>query len=512
MIEFRLQQIGENPMIDDNGFMNDSILRLGRNVDLREEHFGSIIYRTKLFNFKEINHFGTLVCRLIQNSPTSIGHLAKTFNSEYDTPISQVEMDLRVFIEPLIAKQFMVQEDQATSTYRIDSAIPGSTFRRIADNLEEKWDALPQQGFYSSPLQFHWEITHQCNLRCIHCYASASPVSANEVDTLNWERCMTLLDTLKYMGVVQINFLGGEPMIEKRFLSLLRRSAELGFDIAFPTNGLLFTREILLELKDIGMEHVTISLDSADPEVFETIRGMKGIFPRVTNNITLAKQLGLGVIINTVLTRMNMYQFEDLIELLISLDVDILKVIDEFPVGRGLANMKKLMLTPEEYHDFYKQMLLDVEPHYRDRLEIRLSPRFALRQELGCGDDPSSTLPLNSISPPSPLPTTSSKVDYRCSAGRSQCFCGADWDIYPCYLFYGEKEFIVGNVLERPFDEIWSDPESFRCFRVPVGSIPECEECGFSSECKGGCRGDAYKFTGDFLAGNPYCWNLNTGE
>jgi MoaA/NifB/PqqE/SkfB family radical SAM enzyme len=423
-------------MITNGNDLDDSlILRLGRNVDLREEHFGSIIYRKKLFNLEELNHFGTLICRLIQNTPTTISALAASIHNEYGTSIEQAEDDLQSFLGPLVVKGFISIDDPAIASIPPETSISYLTFRLVADSLEMAWDTLAEQGFYSAPLQFHWEITHQCNLRCIHCYASASPTTDDSigsdllVDTLDWDRCLSLLNTLKGMGVVQVNFLGGEPMIERKFLPLLREATDRGFDIAFPTNGTLFTRTNLLELKELGMEYVTISLDSADPEVFEAIRGKQGIFDTVTGNIQLAKELGLGVIVNTVLTRKNFNGFEALIELLISHRVDILKVIDEFPVGRGLVNMEKLMLSPEEYQDFYKRMLLKIEPRYRDRLDIQLSPRFAIREQLGCCDNDGGDWEGNGGGDDTQVTLENPPVDYRCSAGRSQCFCGDDWDI-----------------------------------------------------------------------------------
>ncbi len=244
----------------------------------------------------------------------------------------------------------------------------------------------------------------------------------------------------------------------------------------------------------------------------------------MVENIRLVKEMDMGVVINAVLTKTTHRGFRDLIEFIIGLDVDILKIIDEFPVGRGLANIDRLMLSSKEYRDFYMEMIDDIEPIYRDRLEIQISPRFAIKEELEKRrnqkensievTDGSNTRndPIQGGDPTNGDIQENDTVDYRCSAGRSQCFCTVDWDIYPCYLFYGERKFSTGNVLERPFNEIWNDPSSFHYFRNKMGSIPQCETCEYFPTCKGGCRGDVYKLTGDFFAGNPYCWNLEKGS
>ncbi len=457
---------------------------LEKDVDLRLEHFGSVIFRRKLFDFAELDPFGTLVCEVARGGGARTEDLVEVLSTHYGRPESEVRVDVMEFLSSMEDRGF-VRRGEDTSVADID-------LQTTIGRLEEAWADLPEMDHYSAPLQFHWEITRECNMRCSHCYATASARLDGASDTLDWEYSLGVLDTLSSMGVVQINFLGGEPTIESRFMELLEETHRRGIDISFPTNGMLLDRATVERLKGLGVEYLTISLDSADPETYQRLRGVEGSHRQVIENIRMARSLGMNIIVNAVVTKLNWREFEPLIDLLVELDVSILKVIDEFPVGRGLQNMEKLMLTPDEYREFYREMMDEVEPRYRDRLEIRLNPRFGLGTERG--DVPAGD------------------IDYRCSAGRAQCFATADGDVYPCYLFYGEEAYRVGNLNDDPLDSIWNDPESFRCFRVKTGTIAECAECDLRSVCEGGCRGEAYKFTGDFFAANPYCWNLNTGD
>ncbi len=438
----------------------DTAIALSEFVGIRQEAFGGIIYRKKLFDFAELDHFGTLVCTLLQEGPRSVKGLSEAIGELYDRAPEDIEGDISGFLEDLVQRGFVTTIN----------AVPGRIFPNflegVVDRLEERWEKLPETGYYSAPLQFHWEITSACNLRCMHCYASAKAVpdegAADQVDTLDWNYCIEMVDIMEGMGVVQINYLGGEPLIEKRFFDLLEETVNRGIDITFPTNGVLLDEERLQKLWDLGMRYITISLDSADPGTFERIRGTKGIFDRVVENIKAAKKMGFGVIVNAVATKLNAGEFPELIELLLTLEADVLKVIDEFPVGRGMTNIERLMLTPEEYQEFYRYMLEEIEPKYADRIEIRLNPRFTMTRTR-------ETDPVEEMD----------GDDYRCSAGRAQCFCTADGDIYPCYLFYGEKEFVVGNVHDRRFEAIWQDPESFRCFREKMGKVEDCEGCQY---------------------------------
>jgi KxxxW cyclic peptide radical SAM maturase len=458
---------------------------LDDDVFLQMEHFGSVIYRKRPFDFSELDHFGTLICSLIKENHASINMLATLLAQSYRKQKEEVKEDLNEFLYNLKSRNFV----KTTSGNEMN--IPRKSLDNLKETLEEQWSRLPHTKFYARPLQFHWEITHQCNMRCIHCYASSKKNSQDFADTIDWERSLELLRTMRDMGVVQINFLGGEPTTEKKFLKLLEKAVEYNMDVTFPTNGLLLNREINDQLKKLGLNHLTISLDSPNPHTFEKFRGVKDVFSKVTDNIALAKEMGMTVIVNSVLTRLNHKDFPDLIDLLVDLNVDVLKIIDEFPVGRGMSNVDNLLLSSEEYREFYNSMKNDIIPRYKDKITIISSPRFMHLEK-------------------NPITNDSSKaLDYRCSAGRLQCFCTAEGDIYPCYLFYDEKEYKVGNVFERSFDEIWKDPNSFGPFREKMGTISECEKCEYSQSCKGGCRGVAYKTTGDFFAADPYCWNLD---
>ena len=67
----------------------------------------------------------------------------------------------------------------------------------------------------SAPVNITWEITHQCNLNCIHCLSSSSTETPGELD---FEDCVSVVDQLAELGVFEINFGGGEPLLKDFFL------------------------------------------------------------------------------------------------------------------------------------------------------------------------------------------------------------------------------------------------------------------------------------------------------
>ena len=90
----------------------------------------------------------------------------------------------------------------------------------------------------SAPVNITWEITHKCNLNCIHCLSSSSTESPGE---LNLTECKNIVDQLAALDVFEINFGGGEPLLQDYFLSLLRYIHEKGIVTCISTNGTVLT-------------------------------------------------------------------------------------------------------------------------------------------------------------------------------------------------------------------------------------------------------------------------------
>ena len=70
----------------------------------------------------------------------------------------------------------------------------------------------------SAPVNLTWEITHHCNLKCIHCLSSSGHGSADE---LTLEQCKAIVDQLAELRVFEINFGGGEPLLKHFLIRLL---------------------------------------------------------------------------------------------------------------------------------------------------------------------------------------------------------------------------------------------------------------------------------------------------
>ena len=163
----------------------------------------------------------------------------------------------------------------------------------------------------SAPVNITWEITHHCNLRCIHCLSASSDESPDE---LSFDECRAIVDQLAALQVFEINFGGGEPLLKDYFLPLLRYIHEKGIVTCVSTNGTVLTLEAVACFAGSPLVNVQVSLDGATPDVNDRIRGA-GTFHRIVNGIERLAGKNIPLSINTVVTSLNFDQLDRIKEL-----------------------------------------------------------------------------------------------------------------------------------------------------------------------------------------------------
>jgi len=145
-------------------------------------------------------------------------------------------------------------------------------------------------------------VIDRCNLRCHYCMG-ADPDFLPRDEVLSLEELARLSRLFIRMGVRKIRLTGGEPLVRRDILALVR---ELGAEVAagrlaevtLTTNGTRLGQHAA-DLAAFGMRRINVSVDSLDPATFSRItRG--GQVEQVLDGIAAAKDAGLGVKINTV--------------------------------------------------------------------------------------------------------------------------------------------------------------------------------------------------------------------
>lgn len=142
-------------------------------------------------------------------------------------------------------------------------------------------------------------ITDRCNLRCCYCM----PEGVQDVgmkNILTFEEIWEIVRTGVSLGITHIRITGGEPLVRKGCVDLIRGIREIpGVEtITMTTNGVLLGN-YGKQLKEAGVDGVNISLDTLDPEEFYKITGKREL-QEVLAGIRAAKTAGLPVKLNAV--------------------------------------------------------------------------------------------------------------------------------------------------------------------------------------------------------------------
>lgn len=142
-------------------------------------------------------------------------------------------------------------------------------------------------------------VTDRCNLRCCYCM----PEGAQDVgmkNILTFEEIWEIVRTGVSLGITHIRITGGEPLVRKDCVDLIRGIREIpGVEtITMTTNGVLL-ENYGKQLKEAGVDGVNISLDTLDPEEFYKITGKREL-QEVLAGIRAAKTAGLPVKLNAV--------------------------------------------------------------------------------------------------------------------------------------------------------------------------------------------------------------------
>jgi GTP 3',8-cyclase len=165
--------------------------------------------------------------------------------------------------------------------------------------------ALLKDSFGRAIRDLRVSLTDRCNFRCFYCLPHGEPPIAPKSEMLTFEEIEYACDIFVSLGIEKIRLTGGEPMMRRDIETIIAKLAALKprlHDLALTTNG-YFLPGRARELKESGLDRVTISLDSLQESVFKQMTGVD-VLDRVLEGINAAKQAGLTPIkINAVIVR-----------------------------------------------------------------------------------------------------------------------------------------------------------------------------------------------------------------
>jgi heme b synthase len=338
------------------------------------------------------------------------------------------------------------------------------------------------------PKWIAWEVTGRCNLKCIHCRASAA-MDAEVGPTL--EQATAFLDDVKSFADPVVVVSGGEPLLREDVFDIVKYGTDLGLRMCMATNGTLVTDEVCERLKEVGIKMVSLSLDGASAEVHDNFRDQEGAFDGVMKASELFNKHDIKFLINSSFTKRNQDEIPKVYELAKSLGATAWYMFMIVPTGRGKEIMDEL-ISKEDYEKL-------LEWHYemeKEEKDILVRPTCApmyyriFRQK---AREEGFDFKHRSLK----FSTGGSKG---CLAGQLIALITATGEVQPCSYFPKS----AGNVYKQSFKDIWENSELLKDVRDFKKYKGKCGECEYISVC-GGCRARAYTMDGDYLGEEPFC-------
>ncbi len=364
------------------------------------------------------------------------------------------------------------------------------------DSLRYREKPLSHTGETPRPV-IVWNCTRQCNLSCVHCYASAgNHKSPDEMDTGAGK---AFIHDLADFGVPVVLFSGGEPLLRGDFFELADYARQQGLRIALSTNGTLINREVAGRIKDIGFAEVGISLDGIGSNN-DRFRGRNGAYQAALDGIRNCIALGIRVSLRLTITRFNYQEIPAILQLTEDEGIDRVCFYHLAYSGRGGSLQKEdinhsqtrsvIDLISERTRDMYqrnmRKEILTVGNH-ADGVYLYLKAQK---------DDPQRAGKILSL--------------LRMNGGNnSGVLIGAVDDrgnVHPDQFWW---HYRIGNVRERKFGDIWADTsepmlQGLRDRKKLLRG--RCAKCQYLDVCNGNLRVRAEAVFGDVWAEDPACY------
>lgn len=187
-------------------------------------------------------------------------------------------------------------------------------------------------------------VTDRCNLRCVYCMPENGIPMATHEDLLSFEEIERLCRILAEVGIKKVKLTGGEPLVRKDFVELVRKIKAIdGIEkVTLTTNGVLL-EEKMEELAAAGINGINISLDTLNPKIFEEIT-RRDVFSEVYRGIQKALTYpDISLKLNCLPLGLEQQNLEEIAGLAKDNKIHV-RFIEVMPIGQG-KNYKFLSET-----------------------------------------------------------------------------------------------------------------------------------------------------------------------
>ena len=240
---------------------------------------------------------------------------------------------------------------------------------------------MPQK--YSNPTGVQLEITYKCNLNCKHCYnESGEPSKLKFQDEMSEEKWLNIAQELVDSEIFAVIISGGEPFLNIPFLmKLVDIFDNADVRMGIISNGWFLDEKVVSSLVKFqkNINWIQISLDGANSQVHDKIRGVKGSFERAVKAIINLRKFGFYTKMATAVMHENMHQLEEFFELALFLGVNAIHLGIVFDIGTA----RNINIDNKLKEDII-QNITEKKELYSDCMDVLISMDPNLSVQLFC--------------------------------------------------------------------------------------------------------------------------------
>lgn len=258
-------------------------------------------------------------------------------------------------------------------------------------------------------------LINACPQNCRYCYNKN-----RGGELLSTAEIKKTIQELKKMGVCWLGFTGGEPLLNKDIVEIVK---SVGDDCAIKlfTTGFNLTEQLAAELKKAGLLYASISLDHWKEEEHDRIRGCKGAFRTALRAIDIFKSVGVHVSVSAVISRKMLQgnQIQEFIEFLISLGIHEAWLSETKPTVEAFWNEASVITEKE------RLALVSLQDKYNkeEKITVNYLGHFEGKEHFGC------------------------------NAGNKMAYIDAFGEVSPCVF----TPMTFGNVRNKPVQAVFSE-------------------------------------------------------
>jgi len=373
----------------------------------------------------------------------------------------------------------------------------------------------PDTSTFARPYVVSWNLTYRCNLACEHCYldAGGAPLVGTENfadrSELGTEECFRVIDEIAAFAPECLTILtGGEPLLRRDILEIVRRASERELWVVVGTNGVSITENLARRLAEAGARGLSLSLDALDSDRHDRFRNVRGAWRNTVEGAEILHRTGLPFIVQTTAGSHNIGELEAIADFAHDrLAARVWNLYFLVPTGRGQFVSD---ITPAQYDEVLGS-LYRIQRKYDGRMLVNAK----------CAPHYIKTVLENAAAPTDPIPADANWAGADAgradtaglsrirtySGGAGGCPAGTHYmgirpngDVTPCpYL-----PVFAGTLRSSSLADLWTSSALFADIRRRTSLGGRCGECEMNGHC-GGCRARAYGMTGDLMAEDPLC-------